>query len=203
MKTSSTWRSTTRAGLAVLALVFASLTMTAMFASPASARKPADNANPSASSATSNSSKAKAKKKKNVKKTRNKKAQKAKNIAAATSYSGVRPISGCDRNAAAYNAASAGANGCTSSPDYGIFPVQFNFHQACNTHDACYDQGYHGGRNVSRADCDRQFYNNMANSCDRLHRDAWNRKSCRNLAGIYYATVSVLGTPFYNNPYLN
>jgi hypothetical protein len=72
-------------------------------------------------------------------------------------------------------------NGCGSQEFAIDFVPDFNFEDACNKHDRCY-----GTCNMSKADCDYNFYNDMLNACGNIIVDP----NCPTLALLYYTAVA-------------
>lgn len=75
-------------------------------------------------------------------------------------------------------------NGCGSQEMAIDFVPDFNFEAACNNHDKCY-----GTCNMSKADCDYMFYNDMLNLCGNIITDPY----CPTLALLYYSAVAHTG----------
>ena len=91
---------------------------------------------------------------------------------------------------------------CTGVPDEG---PNFNFHAACQAHDACYAT-YGGGsysaqKEALRAACDNQFLADMNASCDAALQSnqitAAGNAACKSRASLYYSGVRVLGRSFF------
>ena len=97
-------------------------------------------------------------------------------------------------------------NGCTFSPDRGVVPVYYDFKEACNAHDYCYDDLWYGGGENGRAACDTYFVNRMSGWCNNYYR-AWylsvQRAQCGGVAQAYDRAVRLFGGPYFNNPHLN
>lgn len=97
-------------------------------------------------------------------------------------------------------------NGCTWSPDRGVFPTYYNFKQACNRHDYCYDQLWYGGGETGRLRCDRYFRDEMRSWCSKEYRSIGRQKSrykCYGVAEVYYRAVRRFGKSYFDNPAKN
>ena len=82
-------------------------------------------------------------------------------------------------------------DGCTAVPDSG---PNFDFTEACNTHDRCYINRPYGNDRTARRQCDVDFFYDMADACRGDYEDQWlARQSCYGVAGVYYLGVRAFG----------
>lgn len=95
-------------------------------------------------------------------------------------------------------------NGCTWSPDRGIYPVVYDFKAACDKHDYCYDEMWYGGGEKGRLACDKRFRELMREWCSgRYSGGARPLLKCFGVAQVYYAVVRKAGKSYFNNPNKN
>ena len=81
-------------------------------------------------------------------------------------------------------------NGCTGVPDKGL---GFNFTASCNKHDECYETC-----GADKTECDKQFYEDMKNSCSGQLSHIKNR--CLFTAWLYYKTVLNAPSSWFYEP---
>lgn len=81
----------------------------------------------------------------------------------------------------------SGPNGCTAVPNA---PFGFNFKPACDRHDI----NYSAGTNLTKAQADNTFKNDMLNICKTEYD---NSLLCIAAANVYYAGVVTFGGLFY------
>lgn len=92
-------------------------------------------------------------------------------------------------------AAVASPDGCTGVPDSG---PSFNFLDACNGHDGCYERKPYGDSWTGRLRCDNDFLDAMVGWCKDNH-SWWSplRGTCLGVAATYYDGVRKFGWAFF------
>jgi RHS repeat-associated protein len=73
---------------------------------------------------------------------------------------------------------------------------KYDFTQACENHDRCYDQ-----KGTSKNACDDQFYKDMCSECNKLSGLWWS--NCMSMAGSYSEAVRNLGRGAYRRAQSN
>ena len=68
---------------------------------------------------------------------------------------------------------------------------EFDFLEACNKHDECY-----GGCGNSKSECDKQFLQDMLDSCSR-NQSPNTVGACKHMARMYYDGVYIFGGDGY------
>jgi len=87
---------------------------------------------------------------------------------------------------------SGAVDGCSHVPD--SIPGVFDFTEACNGHDLCYE--YHLD---SKTDCDISFFSAMLSHCYSRHDGGFFEDLCEDYATLYFLGVYYLGQAAYDS----